>query len=329
MLELGILLTKHHRLLSVAAILDVFESVNKFYKAKGDPAFFDINLIGTSDSGYAEYGGRNVLMIDENKNFDIVLIPALDCDDMKQAIAENSKYFGWIGQQYLEGAEVACVCTGAFLLAAAGLLNGKSASTHMDSADIFAKTFPLVNLQPRAVVTQDQRIYTSGGATSSFHLLLQLIENHCGREVAIRTGKYFAIDMDREQQAYFGTFKPIEDHEDALVKRLQERIKKEFATMTSIEEMLNDIPSSRRNLFRRFKQATGNTPIEYMQKIRIEAAKKSLERSSASVQESMFESGYSDLKTFRQLFKKTVGLTPSEYHSKYTRKSLEVGEAGR
>ncbi|CAN5439460.1 helix-turn-helix domain-containing protein [soil metagenome] len=327
MVQLGILLTQHNRLLSVAAILDVFESVNRFYRLDGETPFFNINIIGAGNADNAHYSQYKIQSFEADTQFDVVLIPALACEDMRQAITENSKYFNWICGQYQQGAEVACVCTGAFLLAAAGLLNGKTASTHMDSADIFAKTFPLVNLQAHAVVTQDQRIYTSGGATSTFHLLLQLIENHCGRDMAIRIAKYFAIDMDREHQAYFGTFKPIENHEDDLVKKLQERIKKDYATMTSIEGMLDDIPASRRNLFRRFKQATGNTPIEYVQKVRIEAAKRALEKASGNVQESMFESGYSDLKTFRELFKKTVGITPSEYRSKYSRKAVDVEES--
>jgi len=183
------------------------------------------------------------------------------------------------------------------------------------------------------VVTQDQDIYTSGGSTNSFHLLLLLIEKYCGREIAIRTAKYFAIDMDREQQTYFATFRPAPSHNDELVSQLQQRIRKDYADVNTIEELINDIPSSRRNLARRFKQATGVTFIEYLQRTRIEAAKRVLEQASGGVLESMIASGYNDEKTFRQLFKKTVGMTPSSYRDKYnvratpTRHSLTQSEA--
>jgi transcriptional regulator GlxA family with amidase domain len=167
-------------------------------------------------------------------------------------------------------------------------------------------------------VTEDQEIYTSGGSTNSFHLLLLLIENYCGREMAIRAAKYFAIDMDREQQTYFATFRPPQSHHDELVSQLQQRIRRDYAEVDTIEELINDIPSSRRNLARRFKQATGVTFIEYLQRTRIEAAKKVLEQASGGVLESMIASGYNDEKTFRQLFKKTVGMTPSSYRDKYS-----------
>jgi transcriptional regulator GlxA family with amidase domain len=191
----------------------------------------------------------------------------------------------------------------------------------VDATGRFAATFPSVKLQAHAVVTQDQDIYTSGGSTNSFHLLLLLIENYCGREIAIRTAKYFAIDMDREQQTYFATFRPSQAHHDELVSQLQQRIRRDYAEVNTIEELINDIPSSRRNLARRFKQATGVTFIEYLQRTRIEAAKKVLEQASGGVLESMIASGYSDEKTFRQLFKKTVGMTPSSYRDKYGRRS--------
>ena len=317
MVQLGVLLTQYHRLLSVAAILDVFETVNGFYEEEGHPPFFKIHMVNDG-SHPPVYGQYQLQELDNRIRYDLILIPAFASTDMQKAIRENEEYIGWLCSQRHQGAAIGSVCTGAFLLAATGLLNDKTATTHVDASGSFAAAFPSVKLQANAVVTQDQDIYTSGGSTNSFHLLLLLIENYCGREIAIRTAKYFAIDMDRDQQTYFASFRPTPAHHDELVSQLQQRIRRDYAEVNTIEELINDIPSSRRNLARRFKQATGVTFIEYLQRTRIEAAKKVLEQASGGgVLESMIASGYNDEKTFRQLFKKTVGMTPSSYRDKY------------
>jgi transcriptional regulator GlxA family with amidase domain len=145
-----------------------------------------------------------------------------------------------------------------------------------------------------------------------------LLEIYCSRKVAVRAAKVFSIDLDRNRQTYFGTFTPAEDHGDSLVKQAQEEIRKHFSTANTIEELITDVPASRRNLVRRFKQVTGITPIEYLQKTRIEAAKQMLEQSRYSILEVMLESGYNDLKTFRTLFKKNVGMTPKMYREKFS-----------
>ena len=318
MVQLAILLTTQHRLLSLAAILDVFETVNGFYKEEGQEAFFKIDLVNAGDINAQTYGQYELKNIDACQTYSLILVPAFASGDMKLALASNASIAEWLRKQHACGAEIASVCTGAFLLAASGLLDNKIATTHIDASGAFEAAFPMVTLHEKAVVTEDQGIYTSGGATSSFHLLLHLVEKYCDRAMAIRTAKYFAIDMDREQQTCFRSFQPKTTDQDPLVSELQLRIKRDYARVNTVEALLNNIPASRRNLARRFKQVTGNTPIEYLQKTRIEAAKKILEQSSGGVLESMVVSGYSDEKAFRQLFKKIVGMTPSAYRSKYT-----------
>ncbi|HEY0273484.1 MAG TPA: helix-turn-helix domain-containing protein [Chitinophaga sp.] len=323
MVDLGVLLTRHHRLLSVAAILDVFESVNKFQLQDGLEPTFHLYLVSHGYPG-DHFNQYPLQPLDNSRKYDLILVPAFAIDDMKEAITANGPCVQWLCAQYSQGTAIGSVCTGAFLLAASGLLDQRMATTHINASAAFAAAFPSVHLQEGAVVTQDRGVYTSGGATSTFHLLLRIIENYCGREMSIRIAKYFAIDMDREQQTYFGTFQPTESHHDELVSRLQQRIKKDFSQVSTIEELLNDIPASRRNLARRFKTITGTTPIEYLQRTRIEAAKKILEQASGGVLASMVAAGYSDEKAFRQLFKKTVGMTPSAYRNKYHKRVAET-----
>lgn len=316
-MQLAVLLTKGHRLLSVAAILDVFETANRFYEQEGKTAPFNVDLIHLPQHECQSYPGHMPVIADE-KYYDLILIPSFTSDGPAASMKANADWVPWLQWQYGQGAAIGSFCTGAFLLAATGLLDNKPATTHINAESAFAKLFPLVQLQAEAVVTEKDRIYTSGGATNTFHLLMLLLEVYCSKQTAVKAAKMFSIDLDRNRQTYFGSFSPVEDHSDDLVKKAQEEIKKKYSTANTIEELITDVPASRRNLVRRFKQVTGITPIEYLQKTRIEAAKQMLEESRYSILEVMLESGYNDLKTFRTLFKKNVGMTPKMYREKFS-----------
>ena len=317
MIKLAILLTKNHRLLSIAAMLDMFETVNRYGVEDTGSPFFEIGLYNSSGTEVFQYSDYEMLSLQKASQQDLILLPAFNNVDPQTAISSNREAIQWLQSQYQGGAAIASFCTGAFLLAATGLLNHRPATTHLQAVNAFVRAFPEVMIQPKAIVTQEDNVYTSGGSTSSFHLMLKLVENYCGREIAVRAAKYFAIDMDREHQSYFSTFLPLRDHGDELVTMVQQKISKSFNTSNTIEELLVEVPASRRNLVRRFKLATGITPIEYLQKTRIEAAKKLLEQSRQSILEVMLETGYNDLKSFRQLFKKNVGLSPKAYREKF------------
>lgn len=320
MIQLGVLLTSRYRLLSVAAILDVFESVNGFYVNDNKAPAFNINLFCAYDidkEKAIEFSGYAIQPINNAPKQDLIFIPAFSAKDIVQALQENYEYIPWLQQQFRAGAEIACVCTGAFLLGATGLLNGKPATTHVDACKAFASAFPTVKLQADKVVTGYGGLYTSGGSTSSFHLMLHLLQNYCGKDVAVRIAKLFSIDMDREHQTYFSTFSPLHAHNDELVTMAQQNIEAAYQNTGTIEQLIKEIPGSRRNIARRFKLITGITPIEYLQKTRIEAAKKLLVETNQQMTEVMVNSGYSDPKAFRKIFKKTVGMTPTGYREKF------------
>jgi transcriptional regulator GlxA family with amidase domain len=319
-MEIGIALTKNHRLLSVAALLDVLETANRFYVQDGLDKPFTITLLRLPEHTLPVYEGYTAKTV-SNSIYDLVLVPSFK-DEVSTGLIENKGWIKFLQQQHTAGAAVASFCTGAFLLAFAGLLDNRPATTHINAEGVFAKMFPNVALKADAVVTEQDRVYTSGGATNTFHLLMLLLETYCSKQVAVRAAKVFSIDLDRNRQAYFGSFTPADDHGDNLVKQAQDEIRKNFSKANTIEEIITDVPASRRNLVRRFKQVTGITPIEYLQKTRIEAAKQLLEQSRYSILEVMLESGYNDLKTFRSLFKKTVGMTPKMYREKFSGQAI-------
>ncbi|MEO5945795.1 MAG: helix-turn-helix domain-containing protein, partial [Chitinophagaceae bacterium] len=228
----------------------------------------------------------------------------------------------WIEEQYDNGAEVASLCVGAFLLAATGLLNGKKCSTHWGFINEFREMFPEVEVVDGSIVTEEKRIYSSGGANSYWNLLLYLVEKYTNRETAILASKYFAIDIDRDSQAAFAMFKGQKDHTDVEIKKVQEYIEENISEKMTVDELAAIAATGRRSFERRFRMATNNSVLEYIQRVKIEAAKRQFESSRKNINEVMYNVGYTDTKAFRDLFKKITGLTPIEYRNKYNKMAM-------
>ena len=320
MKNIGVLLSYDYKLLSVASILDVFETVNSIYAANKKELPFRIQLYQTSEQigkGGNLFQNYSVKSLKSREKMDLVLIPSFTSTNLSQSVERNKDYIPWLQQQFKAGAEMASFCTGALLFAASGLLNGKLATTHVDACANFIISAPLVFVKPGRTLTVDGRCYTSGGSTSSFHLLVFLIQKYCGHEMAVRVSKIFAIELDRHQQSYFSTFRPDYSHNDALVKKIQKKLEAGYLTINTIEEVTKDLPASRRNMVRRFKQATGIPPIEYLQNIRVETSKKLLEQTDLNISEVIANTGYADPKSFRKVFLKLVGISPLEYREKF------------
>ena len=173
--------------------------------------------------------------------------------------------------------------------------------------------FPEVTLVDGRIVTEQQGLYSSGGATSYWNLLLLLVEKYAGPEMAIIASKVYALEIDRKSQSPFIMFSGQKQHEDEPIRQAQEFIEKNVTEKISVEELAVRYAIGRRHFERRFKKATNNTPVEYIQRVKIEAAKKQLESSRKNVNEVMYDVGYSDTKAFRTIFKKITGLSPIEY----------------
>ncbi len=279
---------------------------------------FDIHLVGI-DAETNLYGGlfsvKPDLMVSEVKKTDLIVIPALQ----PQSLTENLEFVPWIATQYKHGAEVASLCVGAFLLASTGLIKGKKCTTHWIAADAFRKMFPDVDLLTEKIITDEQGIYTSGGAYSFLNLVFYIVEKYCGRDVTIFLSKLMEVEIDRENQSRFMIFTGQKEHEDEPIKKAQEYIENNVGKKISVAQLAGLFLISRRNFERRFKKATDNTPVEYLQRVKIEAAKKSLESGRENINEIMYAVGYSDGKAFRTTFKKITGLSPLDYRKKYLR----------
>ena len=306
----------------LAAIDDprhVFSQVNSFAKAAGKLPVFDIKLVGLSNEVRLHDGAFSVhsdLILNEVEKTDLIFVPAF-YGETEKFLETNKNFIPWIIEQNERGAEVVSLCVGAFMLAKTGLLDGKKCSTHWQAADEFREMFPAVDLQTDKIITEEDGIYTSGGATSYFNLLIYLVEKFTSRETAILTAKVFAIDLERDNQTHFTIFKGQNNHTDGEIKKAQNFIETNFQTRITTDELADKFAISRRSFERRFKKATNNTVNEYVQRVKIEAAKKIFETTRKNITETMFDVGYSDTKTFRGIFKKITGMTPIDYRNKY------------
>jgi len=299
----------------------MFTAVNMFLKNAGKPPLFNVQLVGLSREVRLNDGAFTIrpdLLLNEVKKSDLVIVPPLS-GDLNAAIKLNGEFVPWIQEQYRRGAEVASLCLGAFLLASTGLLNGKKCSTHWLFANEFRNMFPEVDLVDEKVITEENHVYSSGGANSYWNLLLYLVEKYTNREMAILASKFFVIDMGRNDQSPFIIFQGQKDHEDEVVKNAQEYIENNFHNKISVDELSDKFSVVRRTFERRFKKSTHNTVVEYIQRVKIEAAKKSFESSRKTIYEVMYDVGYTDIKAFRDVFKRITGMPPVDYRNKYNK----------
>jgi transcriptional regulator GlxA family with amidase domain len=320
MKHITIIVTKGAILGNIEGPRQVFTEVNQLFESMGKSPLFKIQLAGLSNESQLNEGLYTIATdpINDIKITDLIIIPAM-YGNLKKAVYDNRDFIPWIIKQYKAGAEVASLCLGAFLLASTGLLKGRKCATHWLAANEFRKTFPDINLVEDKIITDERGIYSSGGAYSSLNLILYLVEKFAGRQTAVFCSKAFQIDIQRDSQSPFIIFKGQKGHEDESIKKAQEYIEANFQDKITVDQLASMLALSRRNLERRFKKATANTVVEYIQRVKIEAAKMSLESSRENVSEVMYKIGYSDPKAFRVTFKKITGLSPVQYRNKYNR----------
>jgi transcriptional regulator GlxA family with amidase domain len=313
-----------NNLSSIVGAYKILSRANAYWKEKHGREVFKIELAGISkkvefyDGLFSVKPHTNIYAISKT---DLIIIPSLN-HNYEKAVKGNKPMIDWIAQQYKEGAAVASICTGAFMLASTGLLDGRQCSTHWSAADNFRTMFPEVDVQPGRLITDEHGIYTNGGAYSFLNLIIYLVEKYYDRQAAIFCAKVFQIEIDRQSQSDFIIFTGQKQHGDEVVKKAQAYIEKNLGEKISMEDLSSKFAVGRRNFDRRFIKATGNTPVEYSQRVKIEAAKKAFENSRKTINEVMYEVGYSDVKAFREVFRKITGMSPLEYRGKYNKEAV-------
>jgi len=305
---------------NIAGTHQMLSWVNEFLQQSGKEPLFTIQLVGLEEqpnSGGGLFPVAPETVIDKINKTDLIILPAIH-SDFEKSLKENSALTPWLINQYKEGAEIVSLCISSFFLAATGLLDGKPCSTHWQSANMFRELFPKVILTDERIVTEADGIYTSGGAYAFTNLVIYLIEKYAGRETAIMAAKGFMIDIDRSSQSPFMIFSGQKSHKDEEVLKAQNYIEQNYKDKISVDDLCEHIALSRRTLERRFKQSTSNSVVEYLQRVKVEAAKKEQEKGRKTVNEVMYDVGYSDPKAFRDVFRKITDMTPLDYLNKYS-----------
>ncbi len=309
----------HYSMVNIEGAHHMLNWVNGYYMQMGQSPLFNIQLVGIENIATQDNGPFSIIPqkhISDVKHTDVIIVPAVH-GDLEENLRNNAELLPWLTKHYKQGAELVSFCLGAFYLAAAGLLDGKPCSTHWGYANEFRGMFPKAILMDGKIMTEANGIYTSGGAYSFTNLLIYLIEKYAGREVAIMASKGFMVDIDKSSQSPFIIFTGQKTHDDADILEAQNYIEDNFQDKITVEDLCNNSNVARRTFERRFKKATSNTVLEYIQRVKIEAAKKQLENGRKTVNEVMYDVGYSDTKAFRDVFKKITDMTPIDYRNRY------------
>ncbi len=234
----------------------------------------------------------------------------------------NRDMLAWLKMKHATGTQLASVCTGAFFLAATGLLDGKCATTHWGMAQQLQLRFPAVKVLPKRIVTDEGDLYCSGGANAGGDLALHIVRKFCGNDVAHQCGKALLLDPARESQAPYEVFNFEKGHGDEKIVILQNWIERNYRTKIRVNNLARKAAMSRRTFERRFKSATGETPLQYLQRVRIEKAKMLLEQGDDSFEQITDRVGYEDSSSFRRVFQKYTGLQPGAYRQKFLRMDI-------
>lgn len=260
---------------------------------------------------------------------DLLLIPTIG-DSIDKVLSQNSKLIAHIKRLANTKADIASNCSGAFFLAKAGLLDGKVATTHWGYASKFKADYPLVDLQENQFVTQSKiasksqsgNIFCAAGGSAFYDLGLLLIERYCGREISTQVAKTQIIDSKRGNQNSYTNVSLHRPHSDPLVKQVQEFIEENFRQPMQVSHLATMVNVTPRTLNRRFQACVAMRPIEYIQAVRIEQAKRLLELGDVTIKSLAEQVGYDDISSFTRLFKRATELTPKEYQEKFSRLAI-------
>lgn len=310
--------------LSSAAIMpfEIFHSAGALWNVlHGDapePAF-RVRAVSLDGAAVRDMHGLRIGpqgCIDDVGQTDIVVVPTsgMDVDHM---LEKNRGLLPWLQRQHAAGAYVAGVCMGSAYLAEAGMLDGRMATTHWATGEDFARRYPKVRWRPDLFVTEDSRLLCSGGVYASMDLSLYLVEKLCGHEVAVKCAKAMLLPMPRIHQSGYAMTPLTRPHDDERIRAIEVLLQDIFPENVSVQALADQAGLGARTFARRFKAATGRLPAAYVQALRIQAAKRQLERDDRPVQAISTDVGYDDVAFFREIFKRETGMTPAEYRAHF------------
>lgn len=309
----------------VMAVADLFHIANKLASHRRSGAaekLFSFELIGVQAASVSTANGMQIdARVAGKPDGDLLIVPGLDFDNARvllERLAQLVPEIALIRKAARRGVVIASVCVGAFLLAEAGVLDGRKATTSWLLNGVLAKRYPKVQLDLHAMVTEDDGVFCAGAVTAAYDLGLRLIERYADGDLAQTVAKVMLLEPNRRSQAPF-VFTSLEAQaRDRLVAQVCKWLRRNFREQFSIDEVAARFAVSSRTLLRRFREDMHETPIGYLQKVRLEHAKALLETTNLPFAQIVDRAGYLDESAFRRLFKRQVGLSPIEYQKRFS-----------
>lgn len=233
-------------------------------------------------------------------------------------LAPDSRFTDWLQQQHVNGAVLASACAGAFILCKTHVVQERSITTHWGLAELLLKHFPRANLATSELIIDHGDLITAGGMMSWVDLGLELIKRFTSISIMRQVGKALVIDTAPREQRYYQQFTPSFQHGDQEVLKIQKILHQSVSKQVQISKLAEQHHMTIRTLQRRFSKATGETPLKYMQKLKVQKATEQLENTNATFETITLELGYDNVAAFRKVFVNTIGLTPSEFRKRFT-----------
>ena len=324
-----VLATENCMASAVYGVLDVFATANYCIKRRYGPGIiddFDCQIVTIDNKSVTAYNGieiRPTTQLKKQASPDVIVLSSsvevvVDCCGDDITINNKESIKEWLVHCKNNGTLITSFCTGAFLLASSGLLAGKLATTHWRSADLFRRVFPYIRLDCDQLITDNGDIVCSGGSMSYIDLSLHIIDKLVGKDIVSDCAKLLVFDPVREKQSPYVAFKTQKNHKDKPILVAQDWLEQHFKSDISMDELAELVGLGTRTFKRRFKLATNENPINYLQRIRVEQVKAKLEKTTDGINQIIWSVGYEDISSFRQLFKRFTGLTPKDYRQKFS-----------
>jgi len=322
MKKVAILAADKCLLSSVASPMDMFLQAGVLWNltmGEAPAPMFEVNIVTADGNPVTAISGVPVIpncSMHEIEFPDLVIIPSQGFLIDPQSEMHTNR-IAWLKSAYENGSDLASICTGAFMLASTGLLDGKKATTHWGMTKQFQKRFPKVDLRTDLLVTDEERLFCGGGISADLNLSLYLIEKYCGREIALQSSRCTLVDLDCVTQSPYAIFNPEKNHGDKVILDAQTQIERSFKKSVDVNALAAEVGLSVRQFNRRFRSATGETVTGYLQLVRIEAAKAELVATRLSFEEIAAKVGYDNASFFRKIFKKSTSISPAEYKRRF------------
>ena len=304
----------------IAGVLDILSFANGNYQAKKKEDLFDVSIItenGRPANGFSKFPIQAQRSIKTKSDFDLIYIPGF-VGDLDEILFQQKKLIDWVKKQYKSGVTLAAACNGNFLLAETGALDNKKATTHWSLVKTFKQRYEKITVEPEKIVIDNGPVLSAAGVTAYFNLAILLVERYGSKDLALASAKVFLVDSGRKIQTPYQMFHVTKNHGDDEIVQVQEWMEANYSKTITLDNMTQICNLTKKTLMRRFKNVTGDSPTTYLQKLRVENAKRMLESKKVAFNEITWRVGYNDISFFHKVFKSETGLTPIEYRSKFS-----------